>query len=307
MYRRLSSLALLAIIIFSLASVAQASDVQSSWTCWQTPRLSVGSLGRVTTYPNLPNRVRSIPSFSGRVLGYIPAGATFNVISGSQCASGVNWWQVSYNGITGWTGEGDGNYTYWLEPAGIVPPPPSCALPNRLTVGALGRVTPGLPNVVRSAPGTQRTGANSTVIGQIPGGGVFAVSGGPQCGTDGRWWWYVDYNGLIGWTAEGEGYNNYWLEPWYNGGATTCPYFLPSRLVAGGWGRVNQVPYNPVAIYSTSSFGGSVVGQIPRYGVFNVITGPTCADNTAWWQVNYNGYVGWVVEGNGSSYWLEPS
>ncbi len=306
MYRRLYSLALLAIVIFSLVGVAQAGDAQSNWTCWQSPRLNVGGLGRVTTYPNLPNRVRSIPSFSGRVLGYIPAGATFNVIGGSQCASGVNWWQITYNGITGWTGEGDGNYTYWLEPAGIVPPPPGCALPNRLTVGALGRVTPGLPNVVRTAPGTQRTGANSAIIGEIPGGGVFTISGGPQCGTDGRWWWYVDYNGLIGWTAEGEGYNNYWLEPWYNG-ATTCPNFLPSRLFQGGWGRVNQVPYNPVPIYNTSSFSGSVIAQIPRYGSFNVITGPYCGDNTAWWQVNYNGYIGWVVEGNGSNYWLEPS
>lgn len=156
----------------------------------------------------------------------------------------------------------------------------------------------------RLAHSAQAQTARSSV--RSPAAVFSQSSGGPQCGTDGRWWWYVDYNGLIGWTAEGEGYNNYWLEPWYNG-ATTCPNFLPSRLFQGGWGRVNQVPYNPVPIYNTSSFSGSVVAQIPRYGTFNVITGPYCGDSTAWWQVNYNGYIGWVVEGNGSNYWLEPS
>lgn len=136
-------------------------------------------------------------------------GGAFTVVGGPRCESGVQWWQVNYNGRVGWTVEGDG-FTYYLEPVTYTPPP-TCVLPNRLIVGGVGRVAPGSPNVVRSAPGTQSTGANSVVIGSIPGGGVFVVSGGPVCGSDGRWWWYVDYNGLIGWTAEGEGYNSYWL------------------------------------------------------------------------------------------------
>ena len=68
---------------------------------------------------------------------------------------------------------------------------------------------PGLPNAVRNAPGT---GSGSVVIGEIPGGGGFSVISGPQCGNDGRTWWQVNYSGVTGWTAEGEG-GAYWVEP----------------------------------------------------------------------------------------------
>jgi hypothetical protein len=80
---------------------------------------------------------------------------------------------------------------------------------TRLAPGIRARVTPGDPNVLRTQPAT---GPNSIVIGEIPGGGEFIVVSGPQCGNDGRIWWQVNYNGALGWTAEGEG-SVYWLEP----------------------------------------------------------------------------------------------
>ncbi len=294
---------LLALFVMSLASVAQASGSESGAPCYQNPRLWPGGSGRVTTYPNLPNRLRSGPSYSNTVLGYIPAGAAFSVVDGPFCQSGIQWWRVNYNGVVGWTVEGNG-YTYYLEPV-FHTPPITCVLPTRLTVFGLGRVIPGDPNVVRSAPGTQSTGANSVVIGRIPGGGVFSVLEGPQCGSDSRWWWRVNYNGLIGWTAEGEGYDVYWVEPWGQN-APVCPNALPSRLTAGGYGRVTTVPYLPNNIRSWASYTGPVIGQIPAGNSFAVLSGPVCADNVAWWQVNYNGIVGWTVEGSSTSYWLEP-
>ncbi|MBZ0291668.1 MAG: SH3 domain-containing protein [Anaerolineae bacterium] len=304
---------LLFLLIAGLAPLAQAQSASAQWACSQPTRLYVGGGGRVTLYPNLPNRVRSTPSYAGYVIGQIPSGGTFAVIGGPHCANGVSWWQVNHNGLVGWTAEGDGVNTYWLEPAGIVPfptatpVPPTCALPNRLSVNGYGRVLPGLPNVVRTAPGTQSTGSNSYVIGQIPGGGVFNVQGGPQCGTDGRWWWYVNYNGLVGWTAEGEGYNNYWVEPWYNSPPpSTCPYALPARLSPGGYGRVTLYPYLPNRVRQTPGYGSSVIGYIPPGAVFSVLEGPQCVNNTNWWRVNYNGVLGWTAEGNSATYWLEP-
>jgi|GEM_PF-5245137 len=76
----------------------------------------------------------------------------------------------------------------------------------RLRVGANGRVTPGLPNNLRSQP-TQ----NAERLLRIPAGATFSVLSGPQCG-DGYTWWEVSYNGTVGWTAEGGG-NEYWVEP----------------------------------------------------------------------------------------------
>jgi len=81
------------------------------------------------------------------------------------------------------------------------------APPPRLSVGGTGRVTPGVPNNVRSAPTT-----SAAEIGDIPGAGVFAVLDGPVC-ADGYLWWQVEHNGLVGWTASGNG-AEYWVEPY---------------------------------------------------------------------------------------------
>ncbi len=77
------------------------------------PRLSVGRTGRVT--PGLANNLRDQASPDALLLGQIPAGGVFTVVSGPQCAGGLYWWQVRYNRITGWTPEGGGGQ-YWLEP-----------------------------------------------------------------------------------------------------------------------------------------------------------------------------------------------
>lgn len=78
---------------------------------------------------------------------------------------------------------------------------------SRLAVGLQGRITPGVPNKVRSA-----ASMTAAQIGNIPGEGVFDVIGGPQC-ADGYRWWQVNYQGLVGWTASGYD-GEYWVEPY---------------------------------------------------------------------------------------------
>ncbi|MEZ4672329.1 MAG: SH3 domain-containing protein [Anaerolineae bacterium] len=82
-------------------------------------------------------------------------------------------------------------------------------LPPRLSIGAQGRVgTGGLPNLLRDQPGS-----SGNAVGQIPPGDIFTVQDGPRCSLlDKVVWWQVNYNGLIGWTAEGKD-GEYWLEP----------------------------------------------------------------------------------------------
>lgn len=77
---------------------------------------------------------------------------------------------------------------------------------TRLAVGQAGRVTPGPANNFRSQPSL-----SAELIGKIPGGASFTILEGPVC-ADGLTYWKVNYDGQIGWTAEGKG-STYWLEP----------------------------------------------------------------------------------------------
>jgi uncharacterized protein YraI len=70
-----------------------------------------------------------------------------------------------------------------------------------------GMVTPGTPNNLRSEPLT-----TAPVLAQIPGGAIISVIGGPYCDPAGIGWLQVNYNNIIGWTAEGQG-GSYYVEP----------------------------------------------------------------------------------------------
>ena len=77
------------------------------------PQLQVGGYGQVT--PGLPNKVRSSPALSAEQTGNIPGEGVFTVLDGPVCAEGLQWWQVNYNGLIGWTADGSGS-EYWVEP-----------------------------------------------------------------------------------------------------------------------------------------------------------------------------------------------
>jgi hypothetical protein len=288
---------IITVLLFVVSAVLPASAQGNTCGSAASPRLTIGGMGRVT--PGLPNVIRSLPGKGtvSKILGEIPANAVFTMLgnSGPQCANGMWWWLVSYNNITGWTPEGNEWGTYWTEPY-FNQPACSAAAP-RLTIGGQGRVLPGLPNVIRNNPWK---GGDSKVLAQIPAGGVFAVLDGPHCSNNIYWWW-VNYNGVIGWTGESE-LTTYWLEPVSTTGG--CPANLPTRLWAGGWGRV--LPGLANNLRSGATISSRSVGKIPGDGIFSVITGPVCADGIAWWQVNYNNVIGWTAEGRWGQYWLEP-
>lgn len=79
----------------------------------------------------------------------------------------------------------------------------------RLSISVQGRVSAGgIPNLIRDQPGS-----SGNALGQIPPGEAFTVLDGPRCSLlDKIVWWQVNYNGVIGWTAEGKD-GEYWLEP----------------------------------------------------------------------------------------------
>jgi hypothetical protein len=259
-------------------------------------RLVVGLGGMVT--PGQPNSLKSAPGRTPGSIGQIPANGSFVVVGGPICADGIRWWQVDYNAVIGWTGEGEGS-TYWLRPytSGTYGDCPNSP-PARLFNGHYARVTPGLDNVIRNGPA--KTG--NSVIGRIPAGGTFAVTGDPQCGDVLRWW-PINYNGIVGWTAEGEG-NTYWVEPIV---MPLCANAPPTRLRVGTYGRIT--PGEPNVLRSApgkNASGSTVIGNLRQGTVVDIVGGPVCADGFLWWQVGSGEQVGWTAEGQGSTYWMEP-
>lgn len=268
------------------------------------PRLYAGMQATVT--PGDPNSIRAQPG-SGARLGTIPAGGVFDVLSNPQCgADGRTWYRVDYNGVTGWTAEGDPG-VYWLAPAGLgdptipvtptLPPSTGCALAPRLRIGGTGMVVPGLPNVLRDAPGLNASG--SRVIGNLQEGAIFTVLNGPVC-RDGHQWWQVTAGGMTGWTAEGEN-TTYWLDP------LMCANGMMSQIAPGMRARVTPGLPQRVRTSPSTTFG-AVIARIPAGGTMFVLNNFQCDEvGRLWWQVIYFGRIGWVAEGENGVYWLEPA
>lgn len=94
-------------------------------------------------------------------------------------------------------------------PAPCPPPGDTAYLPPRLSIGIQGQVVVGgFPNNIRDLPGT-----SGKYLGEIPPGQNFIVLDGPRCSLiDKLVWWQVNYNNIIGWTAEGKD-GEYWVTP----------------------------------------------------------------------------------------------
>jgi hypothetical protein len=83
----------------------------------------------------------------------------------------------------------------------------------------------------------------------------------------------------------------------------SCTGAAQIGLTAGGQGQVT--PGLPNKVRSTASLASAQVGTIPGDGIFSVVAGPSCADGYEWWQVNYNGLVGWTAGGTTSDPWIK--
>jgi hypothetical protein len=206
----------------------------------------------------------------------------------------------------------------------LTPTPSGCfGLVSRLMIGQAGWVTPGEPNNLR-----ETFNVRSAKLGEIPGGAAFTVLDGPRCSLDGTWW-FVEYNGVRGWTLEGRE-TVYYVEPLTaelavrltaaplptatplpptpiasNPNAVICNPALPPRLQAGIRARVTPGG-SANNVRAQEGRSSQYVGEIPPGGVFTVLEGPRCTGDGAWWRIDYNGLQGWTIEGMEGAYWLEP-
>ncbi|MBK8026106.1 MAG: hypothetical protein IPK19_33150 [Chloroflexi bacterium] len=171
------------------------------------------------TYRAGPQPVYDQPT--GRWLREIQPETEVVLMESTTDSNGNEWWRIRLpDGAEAWLPSYDGiSYSGTFEalawpPTGsstrgaapVTTVCPGSPLP-RLSPGDIGRVLPGDPNRLRAAPESGR------VLDNIPGGATFTVLAGPQCGpANGLAWWQVEFNGQVGWTAEGQG-STYWLEP----------------------------------------------------------------------------------------------
>lgn len=87
-----------------------------------------------------------------------------------------------------------------------------------------------------------------------------------------------------------------------------CPPSMGTPyMIAGSRGRV--LPGNDNRIRSEPSILADVVGTIPAEAEFQVVSDPACVDNFIWWQVIYDGIVGWTAERDRDTgeAWIEPT
>lgn len=49
-----------------------------------------------------------------------------------------------------------------------------------------------------------------------------------------------------------------------------------------------------------------IIQRIEPGEIFLVLDGPTCAEEYVWYQINYQGTLGWIAEGDFEQYYTEP-
>ncbi len=83
---------------------------------------------------------------------------------------------------------------------------------------------------------------------------------------------------------------------------------LASRLTTNIRAQVEPGPGSANNLRDAPGLDSKVIDQISPGERFQVLSGPDCFDGYLWWQVNFDGKVGWTAEYNPATrdYWLEP-
>jgi WD40 repeat protein len=146
-------------------------------------------------------------------------------------------------------------------PAPCPPPGDTAYLPPRLSIGIQAQVVVGgFPNNIRDLPGT-----SGKYLGEIPPGQNFTVLDGPRCSLiDKLVWWQVNYNNIIGWTAEGKD-GEYWVTP-LNLVGTPQPVPVKQTISTTNAAQVALVPNTGANGIVALSPNGDLLAQVINNG-----------------------------------------
>lgn len=86
----------------------------------------------------------------------------------------------------------------------------------------------------------------------------------------------------------------------------SCPGAPRTRLSEGMNARVTFTDGRPLNVRSGPGFSNEVITQLPEGEEFWIVSRPECADEVVWWKISLEGVEGWVAEGEGDDYYIEP-
>jgi hypothetical protein len=207
----------------------------------------------------------------------------------------------SSTGFEAWSGN-----TYILLPAGSSDPRPSLGQ-RWCETGVISRLRSGML-VVNEDQGDLHPSRNpgedlSDVAFTMP----VLVSGEPVCVGSTLWWYAKDEEGHEGWIAENRDTHYLVLPASRDAGFLYCPSAPMSRLFEGAQARVTNEPGANYVRYDT--YDSAEITQIlPVRQIVEIAGGPYCVDNHVWWSIRSDDpyYAGYVREGEGDTYFLEP-
>jgi hypothetical protein len=216
--RRRYLLVLLVLLVPAFAARAQQAPVAINAALNDLSR----RVGRTVALTDLSNWTYEQKVFTDTSLGCPQPGAAY----AQQQIFGVQF-TLTYNGTAyDYRVSGDQTIVVLCNSGLATSVPAPCPPPNdpgflapRLSIGIQARVEEGgVPNNLRDIPGS-----SGKLVGEIPPGQPFTVLDGPRCSLiDKIVWWQVNFNGTIGWTAEGAK-GDYWVEPLNAAGTPTAP------------------------------------------------------------------------------------
>ncbi len=81
---------------------------------------------------------------------------------------------------------------------------------------------------------------------------------------------------------------------------------LVARLQVGEGGRVLFTNGDPLNMRSAPGRSAAIMARLPEGEGFTVEEGPLCADDLQWWRITAGEEAGWIAEGAGGVYFVEP-
>lgn len=85
-----------------------------------------------------------------------------------------------------------------------------------------------------------------------------------------------------------------------------CPNTPPNRLILLERGRVAYDDPTDLNVRAEPGTASDLVGTLPAGSVFMVLEGPLCTAVYAWFRIEAGELTGWIAEGRGQLYFVEP-